>query len=439
MIRIALFLIAFLPVAVCAAPVSLNLQAVSLRELVRIVYEEVNRKSYVVDTSVLADDSLVSLHIHDQQPEQIEHQLRQLLESRGYQAEVSRGVVHIRKKTEPQPGEGELFVYAPKHRSARYLVELCSPLFRPGSFVNQRGSGMNIGQITGVGVQPVQSMATAQPIQPGQQQYQPPVAANTASMGVNALADQDIDSVIFRGQASEVEKLKGLLVQIDQRALEVMVKAVVYEVNTAQHEGSAVDLALSIISGKLGLKISSGSITADSGGLSVKLPGVDTDFSAFWSALSSDDRFHVVTSPRLRVRSGSSARFSVGSDVPILGSVSYDNNGKPIQNVTYKPAGIIFNVRPSIRSDSSELNITQQISQFVPTTTGVNSTPTLVKRELATDIVAKDDEIILLGGLDEDRNTASDHGLSFLPRFARASSSDKSKTEIVLMLHVKRV
>ena len=76
----------------------------------------------------------------------------------------------------------------------------------------------------------------------------------------------------------------------------------------------------------------------------------------------------------------------------------------------------------------------QQISQFVATTTGVNNTPTLIKRELSTLVTAKDDEIILIGGLDEQRTTNNESGLSFLPSFLRYSTHDGQNTEIVLML-----
>lgn len=69
-------------------------------------------------------------------------------------------------------------------------------------------------------------------------------------------------------------------------------------------------------------------------------------FDLAYSALASDSRFKVVSSPSLRVKSGENARFSVGSDVPVLGTVQLDKNGNPVQSVEYKPSGVILDLRP---------------------------------------------------------------------------------------------
>lgn len=144
-------------------------------------------------------------------------------------------------------------------------------------------------------------------------------------------------------------------------------------------------------------------------------------------------------SAMVRVLSGGVARFSVGNETPVLDAVTFDQQGRPIQSVSYKPSGVIFELRPKVREGGSELAIMQQISQFVTTTTGVNNTPTLIKRELSTLVAAKDDEIILVGGLDEQRTTNNESGLTFLPSFLRHSTHDRQNTEIVLLLHVQRI
>ena len=39
--------------------------------------------------------------------------------------------------------------------------------------------------------------------------------------------------------------------------------------------------------------------------------------------------------------------FSVGQDVPLLGSVSYAYNGQAVQSVEYRSSGVIFNILPT--------------------------------------------------------------------------------------------
>jgi type II secretory pathway component GspD/PulD (secretin) len=84
------------------------------------------------------------------------------------------------------------------------------------------------------------------------------------------------------------------------------------------------------------------------------------------------------------------------------------------QSIEYKSSGVIFEITPTIREGGALLDIHQQISNFVTTTNGVNNTPTLVKRELQTQVSAKDREVLLIGGLDDDHQTSNDSGVPFL-------------------------
>lgn len=136
---------------------------------------------------------------------------------------------------------------------------------------------------------------------------------------------------------------------------------------------------------------------------------------AFYELFRTDSRFHVVSSPRLRVRNGAKASFSVGSDVPVLGQISYSDN-KPIQSIEYRSSGIILSVQPKIRQHLIELSIDQQLSNFAKTDTGVNNSPTLIKRQVNTEVSLADGDIILLGGLAENKVSEAETGFSFLPK-----------------------
>jgi type II secretory pathway component GspD/PulD (secretin) len=213
-----------------------------------------------------------------------------------------------------------------------------------------------------------------------------------------------------------------------------MVKAAVFEVRKEDRASSGVSLAIGLLKSVTGL-----GVAFDAGGdqfNGVRLLG--SNFRAVWSALASDSSFRLVSSPVVRVKSGDSARFVAGSDVPTLGSVSYEN-GTPVRSIEYRSSGVIFEVSPEITSEAVSLSVKQQVSSFVRTETGVDDTPTLIKRELDTVITAKDDEVIILGGLEEIQLEEGKDGLSFLPDWLRGSRKNDSKTEIILMLHVQRI
>jgi type II secretory pathway component GspD/PulD (secretin) len=423
--RLRLVLAVFLLVSrvTSAAPVTLDFDSVALRDFAKTVYLHVLNKSAVFDSELLEDSSVVSLSLRNIDEAQAEREVKRLLERHGYSVGVFDGVIRVDKSRDD---EGEIFVYRPLHREVRYLLDALSGFFGTvaasspsagysSGLVQRRGSGVNVADLTG----------------------RAGVAAS--DKGATGLADRDTDVLVFRGSGLEVKRLKMVLAQLDVPWPEVLVKAVVYEVRTDRAEGSAVDLALSILKGKLGLDLVLGGGPATDSGPYVKFSGGGIDLSAVYRALDSDDRFRVTTSPRVRVRSGSSARFSVGNETPVLGAISYDATGRATQSVSYKPSGVIFEVRPVVRAQGAQLSVMQQVSQFAATSNGVNGSPTLIKRELATDINAVDGELILIGGLDELRSTGTDVGLPFLPQWMRSYTSQDLKTELVLMMQVQRI
>jgi type II secretory pathway component GspD/PulD (secretin) len=216
----------------------------------------------------------------------------------------------------------------------------------------------------------------------------------------------------------------------------MIVKAVLLEVQTGETEASAVDLVASLLSKGLGgISVNYKGGTSSDGTIKVQVGGIE----AVWSALSSDKRFRVLSAPQVRVKSGGSAKFSVGAETPVLGSIQYQGNGQSQQSIEYKPSGVILDLRPQIRGEQAELKVVQQLSSFAKTETGVNGSPTLMKRELTSTVMVGPKEVILLGGLDEERTTDSNYGFFFLPKWLRSTGSDKQKTEIVLMLHVERI
>lgn len=86
-----------------------------------------------------------------------------------------------------------------------------------------------------------------------------------------------------------------------------------------------------------------------------------------------------------------------------------------------------------------ELVIGQQLSDFIKTNTGVNNSPTLTKRELKTTVGLQDGDVIVLGGLAEDKTSSSRDGLSFLPSFLHTRGHEVSGAEILLVLQVQTV
>lgn len=252
----------------------------------------------------------------------------------------------------------------------------------------------------------------------------------TALSGLfGATVGGDGDRLIFKTSVVEIEKIKSLLKRFDVRPREVVVRGKIFEVTTKKTDASSLSIVADVFK-KAGLAVSNGAKLVNY--LSFK----DKRVNAYWSALNGDDRFKLLSEPSLRIKSNTTASLTVGNDVPTLGSVTYQD-GQPVQSVTYRSSGIIFEITPEVLDGVINLSVRQELSNFAETTSGVNNSPTLVKREIKTNISANSAELIVLGGLIENKNTASTAGLFFLPAFLSAKSNSNDKTEIILSLYVE--
>ena len=258
------------------------------------------------------------------------------------------------------------------------------------------------------------------------------LASFSTNSGVSPSMSKTGDTLLVSCASADVEQLKKVLQLIDNKAEQVTVTAYVFEVQTAEHNGSGLTLAAKLLSGKFSLGI--GQSQSSDNFFKISTP----DITALYELFKTDSRFTIVSSPKLRVRSGATANFSVGQDVPVLGAVVTNGNSTS-QSVDYRSSGVIFDVTPAVHQQEIDLKISQQLSNFVKTDTGVNNSPTLTKRAISTEISLTDGDIILIGGLAESRDSDAHAGLNFLPDgWFTSKSKEKSKSDIVMILQVKK-
>lgn len=394
------------------APARFDFQFVQVAQVLQVIYGEALKSPYVLAPDVLTDQRMVSFR-YDATKGDLREFLGVFLDTLGMQMQRRSGVDFVSVKPKPdeqQPEEEkEVVVYRPKYRNVTYLSGLLRPLFPRGLTLNRAISAPEAVRAASIGSSPPASSAAA-------------------------MVDQNSDTLVFAGTAKEAAMLNKLLPQLDVPGGEVAVRAVAYEVSTTKDHGSAFQLALNLLGGKLSLSLGPGGVL----GNAIRLSNSTVD--AVFSVLSEDSRFHVINSPNLRIASGQSGRLVVGQKVPVLGAVSYpQGGGQAVQSVEYQSSGVIFEVTPTVKENSIDVRVVQQISDFVKTTTGVNNSPTLNTREVTSSVTLADGEMIMLGGLKMDKDTRTRSGLSFLPRFLDSASDSNSESEILVVLQVTRI
>lgn len=381
--------------------VTFEVTALPLPQAINLLYIQVFNRPFMIAPELAGDKRVVTFRIT---PDIDENAFIKRYFSNMNIAIYPRNGVDYITSFEPQKPvvPRETYVYQPRFRSVSYLSGILRGQFE-GNFNSQLHS-VGVGQIS------------SEKAVPG-----------TASDFLN----RDGDVLVYYGTKKDIQRLQEILPLVDTVTNEVIVSAYVFEVQTSERNGSGLALAAKLVSGKFNLGI--GKESAFDNFVRINAGSLD----ALYELFRTDSRFHVVSSPRLRVRNGAHATFSVGSDVPVLGQVTYSDN-KPVQSIEYRSSGVILSVEPQIRQNSIDLSIDQQLSNFAKTDTGVNNSPTLIKRQVTTEVSISDGDIILLGGLAENKMTEADTGFSFLPEgWFTGTSEENSKTDIIVLLQVK--
>lgn len=374
--RYAAVLVSLFSTFAIAKNVDFKLEAVPFPKAISMIYDEVLEKPYMLDPKLANDPRVISFHTTEKQD--FNEFIKRYFENMNVKVYEKNGVVYI-AHVEPKPVKiiKRSFVYNPVHRDVEYLAGFL-----------QGGDG----QVSASG-----------------------------------------DKLVYYGSQEDINRVKSVLKSVDTKTREVVVTGYLFEVQTEEKQGSGINFLAKLLSGKLGISIGAKQnyenfITINAGNL-----------DAMIELFRENTHFRVISSPTLRVKSGSTGNFSVGSDVPVLSNVVYQDT-RAVQSIEYRSSGVIFEILPIIKGQSIDLKIQQQLSNFVKTDTGVNQSPTLLKRDLVTDVSVKSGDVIVLGGLAENKVSNGETGFSFLPKgwFSGKSTSD-TKTDIILLLQVKEI
>ncbi|EGR2796278.1 type II secretion system protein GspD [Vibrio navarrensis] len=138
------------------------------------------------------------------------------------------------------------------------------------------------------------------------------------------------------------------------------------------------------------------------------------DWTALISAVSSNSNSNILSSPSITVMDNGEASFIVGEEVPVLtGSSASSNNDNPFQTVERKEVGIKLKVVPQINEgDSVQLNIEQEVSNVLGANGAVDVR--FAKRQLNTSVIVQDGQMLVLGGLIDERALESESKVPLL-------------------------
>jgi hypothetical protein len=405
---------------------------IPLREFLRITLGDMAHIPYVLSPEASQSALPIAVDLTHAKLKDPMPLVKEVIESFGLEMRVVSGVAFIEKKneTEKRKTPDGIWIYKPKNRTVSSLSSYFS-VFPDLKFSFSAGTGRQQAPVADLQA----SSANSQAGSATQYGYGGSSVAALPATGNGAFlsSDKDQSFLVVKGLPSDIETFKGFVEKLDTPVAEVLVQAYVFEVRTDHSKGSSIQLLSGILASKFGVAI--GGAAPDpsvTNVLSVNFANIGVAISA----LTSDSRIKIISSPVLRAEDGFTASVTIGTDVPTLGAV-VTNNGGSTQSITYQSAGVILTVSPHILEDAIRLSVSQEISSFVTTTTGLASSPTKLRRSFTSDLVIKDDQAILLGGLSDSQDTETTSKAWF--GITTAKNKDFQKEDIAVLLVAKRL
>lgn len=345
------------------------------------------------------------------------------------------------------PGQGpdgttQLFVIRLHHAHAPDIAAAVNQLFGgSGEFSGHQGIGRR-----GLSDQlrEVPAPAPRAPAAPGT-----PAGPQNANLSgqVTLVPDEVTNSLLVRANAADFGIIKGAVDQLDIRPLQVLIEVSIVEARKDRNFSLGADVTVPPQG------VGGGTVdgTTAGGGLSdlvVHLMHIGGgDVRAVLRTAESRGDVQILSRPILIAANNTESTFMVGSQRPFVSlSRSLPNEGATQDKVvTYRDVGTRLTVLPTINYDGYvALEILQEINQA--TDEQAFDAPVISTREAHTQVLVKDGQTIVLGGL-RDRQTDRIH--SGIPLLARlpilgglfgASSHHTTETELFLFLtpHILR-
>jgi type IV pilus assembly protein PilQ len=255
------------------------------------------------------------------------------------------------------------------------------------------------------------------------------------SLAINVDVEQN--SFVVSGDALRIQKFKNFLKEIDKPVPVILIEVMILEVSKSASVSTGLDLGIgenpttdrgTILDGSNGTNISLGANTINNiiGGFkgfgSANLGRVVPNFYARIQALETNGDIKIKSTPKLSTLNGHQAELSNGvrsyykiTRTDIIGS----QNPQTVNTIDYIPtdANLSISIRPIISGDENitmSINVVQ--SNFNNDRISDDAPPGISSREFSSTIRVKDQDVIILGGLEENVDSKTGSGVPFLAR-----------------------
>jgi len=163
------------------------------------------------------------------------------------------------------------------------------------------------------------------------------------------------------------------------------------------------------------------------------------DLSAFLNVLQTDQKFQVLSTPRIFTSNNAEAQINISQSVPYVLSTREDTNGNLTFNYAFQDVGIVLTVTPRITSNGY---VTMDVDQTANDLQGFTSfnAPIVNQRQANTTVSVKDGDTIILGGIIRTQVSSTVKkvpllgDIPILGELFKSTDKTKQKTELLVFL-----
>ncbi len=255
-----------------------------------------------------------------------------------------------------------------------------------------------------------------------------------AKGNISIEASENTNAVVITAPPSVQRTLHKVIRQLDIRRAQVLVEAVIVEVNDSTLEALGVEwnTNVSTTDGALaGSRIGTTSQTTINSEFDTFAgttgPGLGAGFSLGYfrggslrtliRAINNDTSNNILSTPSIVTLDNEEAEILVGQNVPfVTGSSTQTGAGvtNPFQTIERNDVGVTLKIRPHInQGDAITLEVEQEVSSVTQSAV-VTSDVVTNKRSIKTRVLIEDDQILVLGGLISDDASETVNKVPFL-------------------------
>ncbi|MBF0203694.1 MAG: type II secretion system secretin GspD, partial [Desulfamplus sp.] len=266
---------------------------------------------------------------------------------------------------------------------------------------------------------------------------------------VEIIPDETNNAIIFKASQRDYKIIKNVLKELDVTPRQVLINVIIAEVTLNDKTQYGVQWLMNNkmgnYKGQGGFDISKSTrainqVLGTASNISYGIYNSSDVLKGLVTALGSDSKVNILSSPNIMAVDNKEALIEVGEDVPTVTGTVTDINGGITNSVQYKKTGIILKVTPHVNSSGLvKMELSQEVSEKGNYDEELNNY-SILTRKAETSLVVSDQQTILLGGLMRSNITKSDAGVPVLKDIPvlgylfKSKTDESTKTELIFLL-----